>query len=107
MRVGDRRPVLTILQGRPIANRMKRLHVTQDSNGFWLLSLENEDGSLKLLAHESASRDLLLHEAKTLVARGRFRGAEIVADPPAPTPTAGLDRPTHDPPPKPKRARGS
>src|SRR4051794_12584140 len=30
--------------------RMNRLHVTQDDAGYWMLSLEEEDGSLKLLA---------------------------------------------------------
>ena len=63
-------------------DHVKRLHVTQDSDGSWLLSLENEDGSLKLLAHSFPSRELLLHEAETFAEHGRFQGAEVLADPP-------------------------
>ena len=87
---------------------MKRLHVTQDSNGFWFLSLENEDGSLKLLAHRFPSRELLLHEANTLAARGRLQGSQVVADPPeAAQSFAAPARPTQYVRPEPKRARGS
>ena len=90
---------------------MKKLHVTQDSNGYWILSLENEDGSLKLLAHLSASRDLLLHEANTLAAHGRYQGAEVLADPPATAASASTESPeaksTEYVLPQPKRVRGS
>jgi hypothetical protein len=87
---------------------VKRLHVTQDSNGFWLLSLENEDGSLKLLAHRFPSRELLLHEADALAAHGRLQGAQVVADPPEMAHgLAAPARPTHYVRPDPKRARGS
>jgi hypothetical protein len=87
---------------------VKRLHVTQDSNGFWFLSLENEDGSLKLLAHRFPSRELLMHEANALAAHGRLQGAEILADPPGMAESlAPPARPTHYVRPQPKRARGS
>jgi hypothetical protein len=87
---------------------VKRLHVTQDSNGFWLLSLENEDGSLKLLAHRFPSRDLLVHEANSLAEKGRLQGAEVIADPPEPAQSlAAPAAPTRYVRPEPKRARGS
>jgi hypothetical protein len=47
-----------------------------------MLSLENEDGSLKLLAHSFPSRELLLHEANTFTEQGRLQGAQVLADPP-------------------------
>jgi hypothetical protein len=85
---------------------VKRLHVTQDGSGFWLLSLENEDGTLELHAHQFPSRDLLLHEANTLAAHGHLRGAQVVVDPPGPpTGSAAPARPTQYVRPKPKRAR--
>lgn len=91
-----------------ILNRVKRLHVTKDSNGFWILSLENEDGSLKLLAHRFPDRDVLLHEADLLAATGHLKGAEVVADPPEMAQgLAPAARPTHYVLPQPKRARGS
>lgn len=95
---------------------MDRLHVTQDDAGYWMLSLEQEDGSLKLLAHQFPSQDLLLNEVTELTQRGALRGAEVIADPPlAPqvpealpgtltsvaSPVAGYTRP------EPKRARGA
>ena len=94
---------------RCIPYRVKRLHVTQDGTGFWLLSLEDEDGSLKLLAHQFPSRDLLLHEANTLAAHGHLQGAEVVADPPQ-AEAQGLALAadaTHYTRPHPKRAGGT
>jgi hypothetical protein len=103
-----RRAGLTILHEKRIPDRVKRLHVTQDSNGFWLLSLENEDGSLKLLAHRFPSREILLHEANTLAEHGRLQGAQVVADSPDMAEGLGAPvRPTHYVLPQPKRARGS
>jgi hypothetical protein len=100
---------LTISQERRIPDRVKRLHVTQDSSGFWLLSVEEEDGSLKLLAHQFPSRELLLHEANTLAAQGHLQGSEVVADPPQQVaeslaPQAGAAQYVR---PQPKRARGT
>jgi hypothetical protein len=87
---------------------VKRLHVTQDSNGYWLLSFEDDDGSLRLLAHLSASRELLLDEAKTFAAHGRFQGAEVLADPPGRAQNlAPLADSTEYVVPQPKRVRGS
>jgi hypothetical protein len=87
---------------------VKRLHVTQDSNGYWLLSLEDDDGKLKLLAHLSASRDLLVQEAETLAAHGRYQGAEVLADPPQTAQSlAPPAESTEYVLPQPKRARGS
>jgi len=87
--------------------------VTQDSDGSWLLSLENEDGSLKLLAHSFPSRELLLHEAETLTEQGRLQGAEVLADPEMAHDSAAAADATEEVsaeeyvPPKPKRVRGS
>jgi hypothetical protein len=96
--------------------RMNRLHVTQDDAGYWMLSLEEEDGSLKLLAHQFPSQDLLLNEVTELTQRGALHGAEVVADPPAapqaPDAFAGAlasaeSRPAGYTRPEPKRARGA
>jgi hypothetical protein len=100
---------LTILQETRIPHRVKRLHVTQDSNGFWLLSLENEDGSLKLLGHQFPSREILLNEANNLAAHGQLQGSEVLADPPRMeaeglAPSAGSAEYVR---PQPKRVRGS
>ena len=99
---------MTLLQEGHILDRVKRLHVTQDSSGFWILSLENEDGSLKLLAHRFPDRDVLLHEANLLAATGYLKGAQVLADPPEMAQgLAPAARPTNYVLPQPKRARGS
>jgi hypothetical protein len=46
----------------------KALHVTQADFGFWQLSLEEADGSLRLLAHRTETVDHLIENARELVA---------------------------------------
>ena len=63
---------------------MDKLHITQDEHGYWMLSLEREDGgTLSLLAHQFATPDHLIENANELVASGRIR-AVVVVDPPRP-----------------------
>jgi len=62
---------------------MDRLHITQDEDGYWMLSLEREDGTLSLLAHQFAAPQHLIENAHELVNTGRVRAA-IVIDPPRP-----------------------
>jgi hypothetical protein len=64
---------------------MRKLHVTQDDFGFWQLSLEEADGSLRLLAHRAETADHLVENARELVAEGRYRDAAVVVDPPRKT----------------------
>ena len=45
---------------------MKRLHITQDEHGFWFMSLEEEDGSMKVLAHHFVTPDHLIAEAEEM-----------------------------------------
>lgn len=61
---------------------MTKLHVTQDDFGFWQLSLEEPDGSLRLLAHRAETADHLVENARELVAEGRYPDAAVVVDPP-------------------------
>ena len=60
---------------------MDTLHITQDDDGFWMLSLEREDGDLSLLAHRFATPDHLIENANELMASGKVK-AVILIDPP-------------------------
>ena len=46
----------------------KKIHITQDEYGFWFMSLEEEDGTLKLLAHHFTKPDHLIQEAHEMAA---------------------------------------
>ena len=60
---------------------MNRLHITQDDYLYWMLSLEKEDGTLGLLAHQFTSPDKLIEIANELIREGKV-DASIVIDPP-------------------------
>jgi hypothetical protein len=62
---------------------MDKLHITQDDYGFWMLSLEREDGSLVLLAHQFTTSDKPIEVANELIQEGKVR-ATILIDPPRP-----------------------
>lgn len=60
---------------------MDKLHITQDDYGYWMLSLEREDGTLSLLAHQFAGPNHLIENANEMVAEGKVN-AVVVVDPP-------------------------
>ena len=64
---------------------MDKLHITQDDWGYWMLSLEKEDGTLNLLAHQFAAPDHLIENANQLVTEGKVN-AVVLIDPPRPQP---------------------
>jgi len=71
---------------------MSTLHVTQDRFGFWQLSLEDNAGNLRLLAHHSESPAHLIEDAHELVADGKYPDAVVIVDPPrAEVQAAGID----------------
>ncbi len=62
---------------------MDKLHITQDDYGYWMLSLEKEDGTLSLLAHQFAAPHHLIENANELINEGKVK-AVVVIDPPRP-----------------------
>jgi hypothetical protein len=60
---------------------MDKLHITQDDYGYWMLSLEQEDGTMSLLAHQFAAPDHLVENANEMIAEGKLK-AVVVVDPP-------------------------
>ena len=64
---------------------MDKLHITQDDWGYWMLSLEKEDGPLSLLAHQFVTPDHLIENANEMVADGKLH-AVVLIDPPRPQP---------------------
>lgn len=62
---------------------MKKLHITQDDRGYWMLSLESEDGAMTLLAHQFASPDHLIENANEMISEGHL-DAMVLVDPPRP-----------------------
>ena len=64
---------------------MDKLHITQDDYGYWMLSLEQEDGTMSLLAHQFAAPEHLIENANELVSEGKVNA--VVCHRSAPTPT--------------------
>ena len=100
----------------------KKIHITQDEYGFWLMSLEEPDGSLKLLAHHFTKPDHLIQQAHEMAAevkvqpslttgkgaRRRKREPEVVVISDRPRKTVPSDPakwPADYKPPQPKKAR--
>jgi len=65
-----------------VVTAVKKLHVTQDDHGFWELSLEDDDGSLTLLAHQFVDSSHLIQDAHEMVLQGELPDAVVVVDPP-------------------------
>lgn len=58
------------------------LHIAQDDEGFWLLSVERGDGTMTVLQWQSVAADPLIESAYHLVRDGRYPGAVVLFDPP-------------------------
>jgi hypothetical protein len=58
------------------------LHIAQDDDGFWLLSVERRDGSMTVLQWQSVAADPLVESAYHLVRDGRHPRAVVLFDPP-------------------------
>jgi hypothetical protein len=69
----------------------QKLHVTQDDHGFWMISLEHEDGSLTLEVFQAVSRQHAIEDADNLVLEKHYPKAVICIDPPL------LAEPSRDP----------
>lgn len=68
-------------------SRVPRLHITQDEHRFWMLTLEETDGKLSLLAHQFSRPTHLIEDAIEMVFGSkadpsRFPNAQIIIDPP-------------------------
>jgi hypothetical protein len=62
---------------------MIKLHITQDDDGFWMLSVEYSDGELKLLTYQFVTPDHIISDARDMAGEGGdFAGALILIDPP-------------------------
>ena len=66
---------------------MRWLHITQDEQGFWMLSLEESNGEVKLLAHQFTKPAHLVQHATEMVSGSperpaRFPDAQIIIDAP-------------------------
>lgn len=74
---------------------MDKLHITQDDYGYWMLSLEKEDGTLSLLAHQFAAPGHLIENANEMVTEGKVN-AVVVIDPPRSQPRTVASGATED-----------
>lgn len=84
---------------------MNKLHITQDDHNFWMLSLEQEDGTMTLLAHQFPTPEHLIENANEMVAKGL--PAIVLVDQPRPQPpTVASDAAGEYSKPAPRKVRG-
>ena len=84
---------------------MNKLHITQDDHDYWMLSLEKEDGSMTLLAHQFPTPEHLIENANEMVAKGL--PAIVLIDQPRKRPAAvTLDTVTQYSKPDARKVRG-
>ena len=83
---------------------MTKLHVTQDNFGFWQLSVEDNDGGLRLLAHHSETQAHVVENAHELVEEGKYPDAVVIVDHPRAANQALAADPTGYSTPPPRRA---
>lgn len=61
---------------------MNKLHITQDDFGYWMMSLEKDDGELTLLAYQFVTPEHLVENAQEMIAEGKVPDAQMIVDPP-------------------------
>ena len=92
---------------------MRKIHVTQDDYGFWFVSLEEPDGSMKLVAHHYSAAGPAIEDAKDFINEeqrtdlesvGAQRMMLLVDSPQAHDSAAITDAAAEYRPPQPKRA---
>lgn len=77
---------------------MASLHICRDPQGYWFLSHEADDGTLRLLAHQVPSREMLIETVNDLTASGPFVGlATFIDDEALFVEQAGLAKAAPDP----------
>ena len=62
---------------------MDKLHITQDEHGYWMLSLEKEDGTLALIAHQFETAEKPIEIANEMIREHKVT-ATVIVDPPRP-----------------------
>lgn len=64
-----------------VGSIMDKLHITQDDFGYWMLSLERENGEMSLVAHHFPTPDHLVETANEMIGEGKVRAVTLI-DPP-------------------------
>jgi hypothetical protein len=60
---------------------LAKLHIAQDDHDYWMLSHEDDDGTLTLVGHQFQTPAKPLEMAQELIAEGRFSGSIVMAPP--------------------------
>ena len=79
---------------------MTKLHIAQDDHDYWMLSVEQDDGTMEVYAHQFSGPDKLIEMAQELI-RDRHIEASILTAPPRPdagskdaAPTSAYQKPS-------------
>jgi hypothetical protein len=75
---------------------MRKVHVTQDEYGFWFISLEEPDGSMKVVAHHYVTARPAIDDAQELIHEETRRAAASLSaagGPPSPRFVMVVDSP--------------
>src|SRR3954468_17655720 len=61
---------------------MMKIHITQQPDTFWMLSVEGDDGEMIRITSGHMGSGHLLHDAREMVRKGRYPGATILIEAP-------------------------
>jgi hypothetical protein len=67
---------------------MMKLHIAQDDHDYWMLSVEQDDGSLEVVAHQFSGPDQLIEMAQELIRDRHLEASILIA---SPRPDAGAE----------------
>jgi hypothetical protein len=57
-----------------------KIHITQDQYGFWFMSMEEPDGTLRLLAHHFTKPDHLIEQAHEMASEVKIQSGRTAAN---------------------------
>jgi hypothetical protein len=60
---------------------MTKLHIAQDDHDYWMLSVEQDDGTMEVFAHQFASPDQLVEMAQELIRDRNIKASILIASP--------------------------
>lgn len=60
---------------------MTKLHIAQDDHGYWMLSAEQDDGTIEVLAHQFSGPEQLVEMAQELISDRQVEATILIAPP--------------------------
>lgn len=60
---------------------MTKVHIAQDDHDYWMLSVEQDDGTMEVFAHQFSGPDKLVEMAQELIRDRNLEASILIASP--------------------------